>query len=272
MSSMLKSLVPEHYRKAIVASRAALREKSFWSGVYESFSDVPAVGSGFEGAEWAEECAHGILEQVHGLETEPLTTSWRYHHHEILSVVIGAAYPTNQPLRLLDFGGGMAPDHIHLRACLAEPGRVEHYVLESKGFIERASNVLSQVIGEDSVKWVSNLGDVPKPLDIVHLNAVLQYIEDWKGLLRELSTFHARFLLFVRLPLGTFQTYASGQMNHPPSVIPCWFFNDPEFKCTVEGLGYNLKFQTIHDRTYNQSNFPPEWRCPRRCTLLFERS
>lgn len=266
----VKDLVPMRVRRAIAASRTAWGDHSFWKGVYSSFSDVPSFGDGFSGPSWGAETAHAFESMERYLVDDPLGTTWRYAHHELLGLVLASMFPANKGIRVLDFGGGMGPDYLHLLSGLAHQEVIDYTIVDSAEIKHRAEG-LGIPQRHPRLRFASGLSEISEPVDFINANAVMQYIEDWKGVIHLLAEKRAKSMLFSRLPLGAFSTYASGQTNHAPSVVPCWFFNKDEFISTLKEASYELRFFGVHDRVYDHSSVPPSYRCTKRSYALFER-
>ena len=116
-------------------------------------------------------------------------------------------------------------------------------------------------------------GDVGD-IDIVYVESVLQFVEDWAGLLGTLCACQARYVLLSDLPAGDFPSYATALNNMPGSLIPEWFLNVNEILETMAQSGYTLIFRSTQQAVYRQGNFPEELKLPGgHCSaLLFARS
>src|SRR6266576_2022620 len=89
-----------------------------------------------------------------------------------------------------------------------------------------------------------DLGNV----DIILLGSVLQFVEDYKSLLKRLAALNAPYWLFTFVPTGDIPTFASGQKNVPGSTIPVWFFNLDELLEIMKALGYQMIFKAAMER------------------------
>ena len=58
-------------------------------------------------------------------------------------------------------------------------------------------------------------------------------------------------------------------MNLWGDVVAYWFVNVDELIGIMKSCGYRLLFKSVEPQTYDQSNFPPEYRINRACNLLF---
>jgi putative methyltransferase (TIGR04325 family) len=106
----------------------------------------------------------------------------------------------------------------------------------------------------------------------VHLDAVLQYIEDYRELLAQLCALRPEYVILIKITAGAYPTYATAQRNLPGSVVPCWFFNADEIVSAMASNGYALMCATALEREYDQSNFEVSRRMGRMRNLLFARA
>ena len=114
-------------------------------------------------------------------------------------------------------------------------------------------------------------------IDIVHAGSSLQYIEDWKVMLRKLSNYAPDYMLLEDLYAGDIPTYSTAQYYYG-SLIPCWFFNINEIIEQMKSLEYKLQFKSTFvakilgiEQESPQKNFPKKYRLGHACNLLFVR-
>jgi hypothetical protein len=97
----------------------------------------------------------------------------------------------------------------------------------------------------------------------------LQYIDDYRSAIVRACSFQPRFLHLLKLPVGTFPTFATAQRNIAGSVIPVWFFNESELVDLCASQNYRLAYHGMHERVYDTSNFDLAHRMTRYSHLLF---
>jgi putative methyltransferase (TIGR04325 family) len=144
----------------------------------------------------------------------------------------------------------------------------EYLIVDNEESCERGRRLLSEF---SSVRFMSELPLDVESVDVIVLSGVLQFVEEYEKLLRDLSALKPSFWLFTFLPAGDIPTFASAQLNVPGSVLPVWFFNVNELVSKIEALGYSLRFKSALDRVFDMSNFPLTHQLPRQCNLLFRR-
>jgi putative methyltransferase (TIGR04325 family) len=176
-------------------------------------------------------------------------------------------------LRILDFGGGLGGGYLKIKACLPPSRPLEYHVWEVTSICEAGREHFQNNL---EITFHSQRPDLEGHLDLINFGSSLQYVENWKGLLDEMATLKAEYLLFRDLPAGNIPTYVTLQRYYE-SKIPCWFFNLQEFIDRVSHMGYHLIFQSRFipfilgkKQGYPQENFEPQYRLGYPCILLFK--
>jgi putative methyltransferase (TIGR04325 family) len=249
--------------------RQGTRPGSIWEGVYAHYRDVPAKGAPFDSASWADSirpaAAGSTAAGRHGAE-------WAsgMGDHALLAALGAVIAGKAGTLTVLDYGGGAGEGFARLAAgIVAHPGSMCYHVVETPVVCETARRFW----GDDQrIQFHTTLPLGVTQVDIVYLSSVLQYIEDYDGLIARLCDYRPQYFLFAKLSAGQFPTYASAQINVSGAVIPYWFINGGELIDRMRQAGYQLLLKTALEREYDQSNFPNQYRLGRACNLLFARS
>ncbi len=108
--------------------------------------------------------------------------------------------------------------------------------------------------------------------DLVHIGSALQYVSDYKELLKRLTDLKPRWILMTKLPAGGNVTFVTAQVNLPGKRFTNWLFNAKELVRMMESLGYTLIFRSANDGQVNQGKVEPTYRLQQFCNLLFEMS
>lgn len=266
LRKILRGLTPpaltEFYR------RARGDFDSPWEGVYKNYRDVPASGVGYEDAA----VVSAMLAHTRKTKEDLAAGSDPGEvcgGDNLLLPLLAAAAASEQPLKILDFGGGLGEGYLCLKAAMT--GAVEYHIVE----LERTC--------VDGRRLFEGAGDIffhdtpPQGLekvDILHINSALQYIEDYQGLLKRLTDYSPRHILLVRLSAGEFPTFATVQRNFKGMMIPHWFFSIKEITQILAARGYRLVYKKPAARSYSQDSLPPEYRLSggRMSNLLFSRA
>jgi putative methyltransferase (TIGR04325 family) len=266
-----------------VVARWANKEPFIWDGVYANFGEVPVAGEGFASEAWLADMERYTQKALAALRNEngvgvPENVP---PYHALLSLLLASMAPVDRRVRVLDFGGGMGIGAANVRRCISEKIPVEYLIVDNEESCERGRRLLKdssllqdspRLRGESlAVRFMSALPRDMESVDVIVLSGVLQFVEEYEVLLKELAALKPLFWLFTFLPAGEIPTFASAQLNVPGSVLPVWFFNLNELVQKIEALGYRVVFKSALDRVFDMSNFPLTHQLPRQCNLLFRR-
>ncbi|MBI1867923.1 MAG: methyltransferase, TIGR04325 family [Methylocystis sp.] len=246
----------------LARGRLATRHPYTWEGVYRHLRDVPVENAGYGDADHMQDVATQSKALLGELNAGRRPRLW----HELLAVVAATASAHSQELTVVDFGGGLGTGYIHLHSVLQQATTIDYHVIDLPEMCEKGREVFAGTMG---ISFHSVLADVRARPDIVYANSVLQYIEDYAGQIRALAALRAPLLLLARTAAGDVPTFASRQLTLVKKVMPYWFLNRDELVDILSVAGYRLAYESVTDREYDQSNFPPTHRIGRMRDLLF---
>jgi putative methyltransferase (TIGR04325 family) len=240
-----------------------------WQGIYSGYGDVPTWGAGFDSGRFVSDAvaqAEKLLAASKRSGSIPTEVS---AEHSLLPLLVSLICKSSGGAKVLDFGGGLGAAYLHLVSSVLGCGVVDYHLVE-RGAVCVAATRFFQ--GDSHVQCHASLPEDLPGLDVVHVSSVLQYIEDYAGLLRKLCAYRAKYILFVKLSSGDIPTYATQQTNVPGTTLAYWFINIREVIALMSQGGYALIFKGALEREYDQRNFPSEYRLGRACNLLFART
>lgn len=250
--------------------------KNIWEGIHERFDQCPGYEQGYECDRWVRqetERINGLLQAAKDDKTIPSVVSYRTNLLPFLAVTTAANSKENK-VTILDFGGGLGSTYISVAAACANQQVIDYHVVEFKSICKAGEKCFKD---DSYIHFHDHLSDEIQDVDIICLSSSIQYVEDWKGLLKELTKYDPQYILLADLPAGEIPTYASSQ-NYYESKIPHRFFNVTEVIDTVLSMNLNLLFKSSYDGTYlgveqpmPQDNFPVEYQVGKSCNLLFSR-
>lgn len=243
-----------------------------WEGVYGTFAEAKGDQNVFNDTTWvkrAEEKAIALRARYANAVGPQLSTQ-----DYCLPVLAAVCAATSHRLRILDFGGALGFSFFPVRAALPAATNLAFHIVEQPALARVGRELLAD---EQGLFFHDDLSAVDGPIDIVHSGSVLQYLDDWRRILRRLCQFKAPFLVLDDLLAGDIETYASLQ-NYYGRKIPCWFWNLDDFIDEVRACGYAPIFQTrfvarILDRTgpLPMENFPVGRRLQHAVNVIFRR-
>ncbi|OAN54650.1 hypothetical protein A6A04_12050 [Paramagnetospirillum marisnigri] len=243
---------------------------NIWEGIFPDFAAAPAadavLGGGegaFEGEEWLGKMAARGEASLAALRSGGSIPTAALSREYPLAVVAGLTPVGDGPLRIVDFGGGLANSYAGVRAALVTGRALEFHCVENTSVCELGRRVFADVA---DLFFHDDLDEVPVRADIVHAGSALQYIEDWRGMLARLLRFGPRYLVLSDLPAGDIPTFASVQVYYQRRMRH-WFWNLGEVLDVLKGLGCEVVFRSRYEGVYlgkpgpyPMDNFPPECR------------
>ena len=261
--SLLKSLVPPLFPAAF---RRVFRTHQGWTwdGIYSHLCNVPIRNGTYDYGQRIREMkeqAKKALAEVHAGRK-----SWLWH--DLLTTVAATASAATGTVKVVDFGGGTGTGFIQLLATLPKETTIEYHVIDLEGMCAAGRELF---LSQPRIRFHTTLSAVTTTPDVVYVNSVIQYIEDYAAQLRQLAALKARWLLCARMATGNFPTFATRQLNLPGQVLAYWFLNRDEVLTILRNSGYRLALEELMGREYDQSNFPETHRIGRMRNLLFVR-
>ncbi|MBF0454444.1 MAG: methyltransferase, TIGR04325 family [Magnetococcales bacterium] len=237
-----------------------------FSGIYQTFQDIPEQDEPFESDRWLtsakgrleKACQEGSVCEEYGL---PLLAA--------TSVEKGAVC-------ILDFGGGVGTLFPLVRDVLPQETELDYHVIDNPPSCQAGREAHGE---ESGIHFHETL---PKQMDtvhIVHLGSVLQYVDDWKGLLKQLVAYQPRHLLFSDSMVGAMPTFITVQ-DYYGKKIPFRFINQDELSQFMQvELGYSLCYRSKYLQTvqgvksfYDMDNLPAAFRVDCSYHLLYSKS
>lgn len=236
-----------------------------WEGVFERFDQVRTCGGGFDNDGYVEEIRRQTSEALDQQKAGAMTLTGE---DALLPLLAATVLRDVGRVRILDFGGGMGVGYIQVRSGMPESGLVEYYVVEGGQLCEGGRGLFS---GDKSIRFLEDLPAFGDSFDIVYLNSVLQYIDDYQGLIRKLASYKPKYFLMVRLSAGDCVTHVTAQVNIPGVVFPYRFINANELVGVLAACGYSLIYRSALGEECDQSGFEKRFRIGRTCNFLFTR-
>lgn len=235
--SILKYFVPVGLMKW--QQKIALNR--IFRGVYRKFGEAPARGPGFQGSQWIETCRIGaarlLIEQK-----ERLVLSGRLVHADLLSLLAEILEESN-PLRVLDFGGGLGFTYIPFKDRLSPSLRFDYHVVENSALCA-AGRALFKNDGQ--IKFLDSIPDSKESYHIIFASSVFQYIENFQTCVEKMMDLRPRYLFFSDFSaVMSGPTVYTSQYNIKGSIIPYQFVNFNELLSFMESGSYKLLHKSI---------------------------
>lgn len=236
----------------------------FWNGVYPRLRDVPTTRADFDG-EVIDEMFATVQSARAQLQSGVKPALW----HESLALVAGAIVANRKRLHVIDFGGGGGSGFVHLLASLSTDVALDYLVVDNE---QACAAGRAAFAGEPRIRFETTLPPIGTAVDLIYINSVLQYVDDYAAVLADVASRRAPFILLARLAAGEQPRFASQQVNLPGRAYPYWFLNLGELAEVMTGAGYRMAADTFDRRTYDLTNLPMPYRLERFRNVLFVRT
>ncbi len=252
-----------------------IKDFHIWEGIYKNFDEVPSCNDGFESQRWIESNYKKTKSALDCMNEKNFVNINSTYNASSLPIIISLLISQKEIVNILDFGGRMGISYIQTCAGLPDNTSMNFTVVEGKKNCEKAEALFKN---DSNIKFTDSLPE-DKIYDIVHISSSLQYIKDWKGLLKLLcEKYDAKYIIFNDLPAGdivhTFATY----QNYYESKIPYWFFKITDVVEEIEKFDFELIFKSNFTASIlgkheiiPQDNFPEEYQVLYSKNLIFKR-
>ena len=105
------------------------------------------------------------------------------------------------------------------------------------------------------------------PIDVVYSRTSLQYISDWRLVLKQLASLGAKYMVLSDTQTGRIPTFV-GIQNWYGHFVPNWFFNLDEFLNAIPES--DLTMLTV-GMDVNMTNYKEEQRLTNACNIILKR-
>jgi len=184
--------------------------------------------------------------------------------HEVLLLVLRAIGEMGRPIRVLDFGGGAATSYVWLRRA-AHDIAIEYRIVEQPITVALGERLFA---ADPQIRFTSEI-HAPFAPDVVFAKSVLQYIDDYRAMLRTLFGLGARYVVLEKFAGVDGDSYASVQLNVPGSSMAYWFISFEDVFAEATAVGYERALWRRLPRVYPQDDIPESRRMGQASTLVF---
>ena len=238
-----------------------------FSGVYASFTDVPGTMKVAE-EDQAAAAERGVARGPSLDEATKLPLLGRARSLlPLVAALLAAKRQTNEPLRILDFGGAAGIDFANLIAAIRETSNIRYHVVD-----------LPKVCAVGRAKWqddprISFCDTLPisAQFDLVYGWSSIQYVVDPLELLTQFTSYSPRAILIAGSPFTSGKAFVRAQVNQSVP-FPQWVLSLGEVERRMSKCGYYLAYHVAGEDDYNVDNYPPTHRVANSASLLFLRS
>lgn len=246
-----------------------------WSGIFRTFSEAAAENTIFHDQIWLSKIRQRAERALAQMRVESAIPPAAFSRDYALPSVAALAAHPGEPLRILDFGGGLGASFPSLISMLPADQPVDFIVIENEAVCELGRDVFR---GDPRIRFETEPPLPSQTVDIVHFGSSLHYVDDWLGLVERLLKLRPQYMLFADLPASDNATFVTAQNFHGRR-IPVHFWNVTEFIAALEKLGARLLLKSRYygyyrttDSEIDLKNFPPQNRLRYFSQLVFRTS
>lgn len=243
-----------------------------WEGKYKDFKNAKkfAKGEGFSSKKWTDSQFKIFLDckKIVFTKNKKLPNKYVKRYVDFLNIV-KKIFKKNKKLNILDFGGGFGIGFFYIRQNLNKK-KINYTIIENLNIINKFKSLCSYINYESKLNY-------KKKYDIVNCCSVFQYIENWKSVIKKLSSTKTNYIYFSDMFIGNIKSFVTLQ-NYYENKIPHWFINIDEFNNQLKLRGYKLvkKQKMITKRLGKKTilpmqNFKKENKIPYTLNLLYKR-
>jgi putative methyltransferase (TIGR04325 family) len=246
MNPTLKALAKEWLPPAVLKT---LRTQTPWRirlrGEYPTWSAAKAASTGYSSASILEKVREATLKVKSGeaiYERDSVLFDRIEYSWPALAALMWSAAINRGRLSVLDFGGSLGSVYFQNRKFLAQIGEVRWGVVEQPHYVECGR----KEIGDDRLQFFETIDACVNAIapDTVLLGSVIQYIESYLSILRELTVSKPRVVVLDRT-IVNFGVADRIYVQDVPSVVydasyPCYSISEPSLIRYLDELGYDL--------------------------------
>ncbi len=243
-----------------------------WEGIYERFPEE-TNGSAWDSDRWVDSLVEDVLPEIENIDSQcSISSNTIVRNYPLGPIIALLTKQKAEPVRVLDFGGGLASTFPSVAASLPNPELVRFEIVESKPICLRGRQVYEKF---DNVIFHEHLPSDGEKFDVIHAGSSLHYVQDWQGILKRFTDFNPSLVMLSGLMAGDIKTFVTYQ-NYYESKCPVWFWNIGDIINALDDLGCKLIYKSLLASRYlgkeqplPMNNFPAEYRLNRKCNLIF---
>lgn len=148
---------------------------------------------------------NGILQKVYEATLQVINGEAAYERDSVLFYdpqynfrllsLFGKLAKDQKKINILDFGGALGSEYWKNR-CMLEKYNIDYTwnVVEQKNYVSLGKNSIS----DERLFFFDNVSEIKKSIDIVLLSSVLQYLENYEEIIKQILALSATYILIDR--------------------------------------------------------------------------
>ena len=146
----------------------------------------------------------------------------------------------DEKICILDFGGGVGTHYELLKQTIPNYSLIDYHIIETKETCVEARSLFNK---NENITFHDGFPNEKLNPTVCYTNSVLQYIEDWLGVIKNMIEMNPEYIVLDDLPAGDNVEFITIQ-NYYSSKMPHRFFNLDKSIRDIESLGYQLCYKT----------------------------
>ena len=214
-----------------------MKKLKMFEGIYHSFNEIEKEGAAFASEFWKSRETKRIKEALR-MKPEALNSSKEYPLFHVASMALNS----EKNLKIIDFGGGLGKGFLSVSKGILDLKQLDYKIIEIQEICDIGKKIF------ENEKKLEFITDFPpnQEVDIFHFGSCLQYIENWRELLKKSFIYKPKYILFSDLLAGDIETFVTKQLMFD-SILPYQFLNISEFISFIEDNNFTLRFRTNYE-------------------------
>jgi putative methyltransferase (TIGR04325 family) len=250
----LKELVKDCCPPILLRFYGVLRNKRIkYKGSYISWAEAEKYASGYESDAIFQRVRTSSLKVKHRealFERDSVCFYKKDYRWPALACLLAVATERGGQLNVLDFGGALGSFYFQHKSFFARVvKKLRWSVIEQAHFVECGRNEFES----NELKFYSDIKTCiqNESVDIVFISSVLQYIDNPRDILNQLSNINADYILIDRTPFIESDKDALSIQVVPEAIYkasyPAWFFSNTSFIKLISEIGYQVIEEFVCD-------------------------
>lgn len=211
-----------------------------WEGVFQDFKNAQdfADGFGFAGETYNSRAYDVAQECILSIKNNIPIPFFHKQRSVVLAPIVAMLLNETPKIDILDFGGGLGIGYMTLKESILNINeKIKYTILELPEICKQGRE-----LHKNEINFLESFPN-SQEFDLVHSSSAIQYIENWKLLVKRFCSTNAKYILMSDVFAGDFETFVTLQ-NYYSNKIPHWFLNYNEFIEIFNQNGYKLEMRT----------------------------
>ena len=242
--------------------------QKIWDGIYSSKDEIILKKNDwnwFSNWQYNEICK--IIEK-HNANPDDFFGGRSLRERSLFPLIISLVGQNKSTIKILDIGGGVGIDYLTILNYCKISAKIQYFIVDIPEVGKKVETIFKNFPDITYLNWESYSENCAN-LDVILFNSSVQYFDDYKEKILDITKLDAEYIVFIRLAAGHFNSYLTKQVNIPGVETPYWFINIEELRTLLSNSGYKLLYQSRGDIEYYQGNFSESYRMGRTWNFVF---